>query len=84
MNRETLFEELRRVLIDEIGIPSEKITPEADLRDDLEMDSLDLFELITTLEDHTKTKFDLDKIDDVRTVEDAIDQVLRLTADTQS
>lgn len=84
MNRETLLEELRRVLIDEIGIPSEKIIPEADLRDDLEMDSLDLFELITTLEDRTKTKFDLDKIDDVRTVEDAIDQVLRLTADTQS
>lgn len=84
MNRETLLEELRRVLIGEIGIPSEKIIPEADLRDDLEMDSLDLFELITTLEDRTKTKFDLDKIDDVRTVEDAIDQVLRLTADTQS
>jgi acyl carrier protein len=82
MDRETLLEELRRVLIDEIGIPSEKITLEANLRDDLGMDSLDMFELITTLEDRTNTKFDLDKVEDVRTVKDAIEHVLSL--DTQS
>lgn len=82
MDRETLLEELRRVLIDEIGIPSEKITLEANLRDDLGMDSLDMFELITTLEDRTNTKFNLDKVEDVRTVKDAIEHVLSL--DTQS
>jgi len=45
------FGDIKEIIIDLLGVPEEKVTPEAKFREDLEADSLDLVELIMAFED---------------------------------
>jgi acyl carrier protein len=45
------FGDVKEIIIDLLGVPEEKVTPEAKFREDLEADSLDLVELIMAFED---------------------------------
>ncbi len=42
---------IQEIIADLLGVDVEKVTPEANFRDDLEADSLDLVELIMAFED---------------------------------
>ena len=83
MNREAVLEQVRQVLDDELGVPSEKVIPSANLRDDLEMDSLDLVELVAVLEDRIGNAIQGHGVDDVRTVDDVVDVIMSVMAETQ-
>lgn len=83
MDRATVLEQVRQVLDEELGVEPEKIVPSANLRDDLEMDSLDLVELVAVLEDRIGHGIRDDAADDIRTVDDIIDVVVRATAAAQ-
>ncbi len=47
----SVFEEVKAVIVEVLGVDPDKVTPEASFRDDLEADSLDLVELIMAFED---------------------------------
>jgi acyl carrier protein len=74
------LQEIRGVLENELGIPAEKITLSANMRDDLEMDSLDLMEMATILEDRFGGGIDKDDIEQVRTIGDVVVVVASLSA----
>jgi acyl carrier protein len=84
VNREAVLDQIRQALEGELGVPADRITPAANLRDDLEMDSLDLVELVSILEDHLGSPIDRDEVEEVRTVDDVIDVLLHVVGDTQS
>ncbi|MDR2903486.1 MAG: acyl carrier protein, partial [Clostridiales bacterium] len=46
-----VFEKIAAVISDQMNIPVNKITPETTFTDDLGADSLDLFQIITELEE---------------------------------
>ena len=46
-----LFEKVKGIIVEQLGVEEEKVTPEARFREDLEADSLDLVELIMAFED---------------------------------
>jgi acyl carrier protein len=46
-----LFEKIRDIIVEQLGVDPDKITMEARFREDLEADSLDLVELIMEFED---------------------------------
>ena len=46
-----MFEKVRDILARQLEIEKDEITPETDIVDDLGADSLDIVELLTTLED---------------------------------
>lgn len=46
-----LFEKIRNILVDELGVDSASIEPSASLIDDLNMDPDDLAEFLTAIED---------------------------------
>ena len=50
MNQE-LLEKVTAIIVDQLGVDASKVTPEARFREDLEADSLDLVEMIMTLEE---------------------------------
>ncbi len=69
------FEKMQKLLVFELGLDEDEITPQAKLYDDLGMDSLDLVEVTLAIED----AFDIE-IEDVdaegwRTVQDLLNQV---------
>ncbi len=63
-----MFETVRNYLAAQLEVPAEQITPDTDIIDDLEADSLDLVELIMTLEEHYDIVLTDDKTANVRTV----------------
>lgn len=67
-----MFEEVAKILSEQLGIPQEKITMESDIVKDLGADSLDVVELLMTLEDNTGKTIPEEKVTDVKTVADVV------------
>jgi acyl carrier protein len=62
------------VLTDEFGVPEADVAPDATF-EALGLDSLDVVELTLVLEERTGVKLEDEELEDVRTVQDAIDKV---------
>jgi len=62
------------VLTEEFGVPEDEITAEATF-EALGLDSLDVVELTLVLEERIGVKLEDEELEDVRTVQDAIDKV---------
>ena len=56
-----VFEKVKEIIVEELGVEAEEVTLEADLTDDLGADSLDAVELIMAIED----EFDIKVSDEV-------------------
>jgi len=78
MDRSHALTSVRTVLADELGLPAEEITPTANLREDLGMDSLDLVELVTSLEEQVGQRVPREQLEGVHTIDDVVDLVLIL------
>lgn len=63
-----MFETVRQVLAEQLEVDPAIITPETDIIDDLGADSLDLVELVMSLEEHYDIVLTDDKTANVRTV----------------
>ncbi|MPZ48384.1 MAG: acyl carrier protein [Dehalococcoidia bacterium] len=74
----TVFERVRKIIVDQLGVDDEQVIPAASFVDDLNADSLDLVELIMSLEEEfSKDGKPLEISDEdaekIVTVQDAID-----------
>ena len=67
-----MFEEVVKALAEQLNIPQEKIKPENDIVKDLGADSLDVVELLMTLEDSTGKTIPEDKVANLKTVSDVV------------
>jgi acyl carrier protein len=74
----TIYERMKKIVVEQLGVEEKEVVPSASFVEDLGADSLDLVELIMSLEEEFSTPFrkinipdeDADKI---VTVQDAID-----------
>jgi acyl carrier protein len=76
------FEQVKKIVVDLLGVEPEKVTREARFREDLEADSLDLVELIMEFEERfgeTVSDEDAQKLTTVGQVVDYVDT--RMSAD---
>ena len=74
----TVFERVRAIVVEQLGVEEDEVTPAASFVDDLNADSLDLVELIMSLEEEfTSDVGDLEISDvdaeKIATVQDAVD-----------
>ena len=46
-----MFDKIKELIVDSLGIEEDQITMEASFEEDLKVDSLDLFEMVMSLED---------------------------------
>ena len=67
-----MFEEVAKLLAAQLGIPQSSITEASDIVKDLGADSLDVVELLMTLEDNTGKTIPEDKVSDLKTVGDVV------------
>lgn len=63
------------MLTEDFGVPADEISPDATF-EALGLDSLDVVELTLVLEEKTGVKLEDEELEDVRTVQDAIDKVV--------
>ena len=76
----TVYERVRTLIVDQLGVEEEQTTPNASFVDDLNADSLDLVELIMSIEEEFSTEGQQMEISDedaekIQTVQDAIDYI---------
>ena len=55
---DNLEDRIKKIIVDQLNVNEEQVTPEASFVDDLGADSLDLVELIMSLEDEFKEEVD--------------------------
>jgi acyl carrier protein len=69
------FEKLKEILVDVLGTKEEDIKTESKFVDDLGADSLDLVELIMSLEDKFSIEISDEEAEKILTVKDALDYI---------
>lgn len=68
-----IFEKVKKIIVDELGLEASKITLEANLQEDLNADSLDAVELIMSIEDEFDIMISDDVAMDIKTVGELVD-----------
>ena len=79
----TVFDRLKKIIIDQLGVEEDQVTPGVSFVDDLNADSLDLVELIMAMEEEFSDADRQIRIPDkdaeeIKTVQDAIDYIKEL------
>lgn len=64
---------LRKIIADQLSVDEDEVVPEASFIEDLNADSLDLVELIMTLEEEFNIKISDEDAEKIQTVQDAMD-----------
>ena len=75
-----IFERIKRIIVEQLGVEDEEVVPSASFVDDLGADSLDLVELVMSLEEEFSNPSQKIEIPDedaekIITVQDAIDYI---------
>lgn len=71
----TIEERVKKIVIEQLGVKDDEVTPEASFVDDLGADSLDTVELVMALEEEFDTEIPDDEAEKINTVQAAIDYV---------
>ncbi len=78
MTKEQIFTEIKAILIKLFELEEDKISPEATLFEDLELDSIDAVDVIVMLQKKTGKKIAPETFKSVKTVQDVVDAIYNL------
>ena len=69
------FEKVKEVIVDTINCDADKVTLEASLSDDLEIDSLDSVDMVMALEEELDITIPDEALVEMKTVEDIVNYI---------
>ena len=67
-----MLEKMKEIIADQLSVSDDEVTLEASFKDDLDADSLDLFELVMALEEEYDVEIPSDDLAELNTVGDVI------------
>ena len=70
-----IFDDVKEIIVDLLGVDPDKVTMDARFREDLEADSLDLVELIMALEDKFDAEIPDEDAQNITTVGEAVNYI---------
>lgn len=70
-----VFEKVRDILVDQLDVEEEKVTMNASIQDDLGADSLDIVDLIMSLEEEFDVEIPDDQVEGMKSVGDIVKYV---------
>lgn len=73
------FEKVAKIISEQMSIPYEKISMETAFTEDLGADSLDIFQIISELEEAFDMEFSNDDAEKIKTVGDAVNYIKEST-----
>ena len=73
--KEQIFEELKNILIEELEIAEQDIKPEANLFEDLDLDSIDAVDIAVRMQKFTDKKLSPAEFKQIKTVNDIVEAV---------
>ena len=75
-----IAERVKKIVVEHIGVESDKVTEDASFIDDLGADSLDIVELVMAFEEEFNVEIPDDAAEKITTVKDAIDYIRNVKA----
>jgi acyl carrier protein len=70
-----VYERLKKIVVDQLGVDESEVVPSASFVEDLNADSLDLVELIMSLEEEFKISISDEDAEKITTVQEAQDYI---------
>ena len=67
-----VFEKVRDILVDQLDVEEEKVTMDASITDDLGADSLDVVDLVMSLEEEFDVEIPDTQVENIKTVGDIV------------
>jgi acyl carrier protein len=77
LEREEIFAKVKVLIVEQLGVDEDKVTLEANFREDLEADSLDLVELIMAFEEEFGGEISDEEAQEITTVGQAVDYLVK-------
>ena len=68
-------DKVKSIIVEQLGVDEEEVTPDASFVDDLGADSLDTVELVMALEEEFETEIPDEEAEKITTVQQAIDYI---------
>lgn len=75
MTQQEIFKEVQDILVDQLGVEPEEVTMDANFIDDLNADSLDIVELIMTLEQEFEVSIPDEDAEKISSVADVVNYI---------
>ena len=75
MSNEELFNSIKQMIVDQLGVDEDTITEDSSFVDDLNADSLDMVELVMAMEQEFDIEIPDDVAEKVVTVKDAVEYI---------
>ena len=63
-----VFEKVKNVIVDQLGIDEAEVTMEANFTDDLGVDSLEIFEIVMSLEEASEIEIPNEDIENIKDI----------------
>ena len=67
-----VLEKVKAILSEQFGVKEDKITPETSLIDDLDADSLDVVDLLMSIDDEFEVEVPDEEVENIKTVDDLV------------
>jgi acyl carrier protein len=77
---EPVADRVKKIIVDQLGVEEETVTPEASFVDDLGADSLDTVELVMALEEEFGIEIPDEDAEKIAKVKDAVDYIEKHSA----
>ena len=74
-----IFDKIKELIVDQLGVDEDAVTAEANIQDDLGADSLDIVDLIQTIEDEYDLSIPDDAVEEIKTVNDIVNYIEKNT-----
>ena len=75
MSEKEIFQKLKTIVVDQLGVNAEDVTMEATFVDDLSADSLDIVELVMNIEETFEIEIPDSAAEKIVTVGDVVDYI---------
>ncbi|ADX71072.1 MULTISPECIES: acyl carrier protein [Lactobacillaceae] len=79
MTKEEVFNKIKDIIVDQLDVDADKVKENTNFKNDLDLDSLDIFEVIDKIEDLYDIEIDTDE--GMETVGELVDYVLKQKTD---
>ena len=76
MTKDEVYVKVKAITVEQLDVDEDEVTMEANFRDDLEADSLDLVELIMAFEEEFGGEISDDEAQQIKTVGQAVDYLM--------
>ncbi|HEY5468268.1 MAG TPA: acyl carrier protein [Coriobacteriia bacterium] len=76
MDRDELFEKIKGVIVEQLGVDEDDVAEDASFVDDLGADSLDIVELVMALEEEFGVSIPDEQAEKIKIVGDAVDFIV--------